>query len=487
MNNQEIIYLEYLLQDGNPNLSLQQASQELGENRAILNCHNVDNLTREQLDRLFQCIPQEWQDTTEIYRFIDIDSLSPSLAANIANYVNEPNFSPTSPNSLLTPALLGMGIAVSIIFLLFLGERFYRFSTGTRVEKDKYTLGILYTPKAYQALEEYLEKSLIVNDFWKFLRGHKVRIVVEGDRQLRYTHAKNRIKEREWDIAFTLSPMLSSFSKNNGYTFAARMFPDRPPYYQSALFVKADSSIDSLNDIQPSTVVALGETISASSFFMPVYELYGKTFTVNAGNRGQDIVRLVKRGEADIGAAAYGDSVTKDKDIRVLHLSRDIPGSGVYISPSLSQGDRETLSKVLLSAPTDVKESANYDGGKEPEYGNFLRIVDRVDKIIDCVDLNQNPVRFFCSPDQVTARETITGKINGIKLLSPDRLLIILENDRKQTYRVTIDSSWIDKLPSIQGDILKLYNRQVEINNIIPRMGEQKEFEIDRIENFKVR
>ena len=127
-----------------------------------------------------------------------------------------------------------------------------------------------------------------------------MQIVIEGDEDLPYQEAKNKLATKQWDIAFTLSPMISVAAQDNGYHWAARMFANYPPYYQSALFVKANSPIRSLADLSPSTKIALGDFNSASSFYMPSYDLYGKTLLVDMGYRGDDIREMVSSGQADV-------------------------------------------------------------------------------------------------------------------------------------------------------------------------------------------
>lgn len=146
-----------------------------------------------------------------------------------------------------------------------------------RLQAKSLKIGILGNPKDYNELESHLRSQF----------GNNIQITIDGDNSISYTEARNRIIRKEWDIAFTLSPMLSVAAKNNGYTYVAQMFPDNPPYYQAALFVKSNSSIKSLNDLKPSHTIALGDFNSASSFYMPAYDLFGKTLRVDEGNSSQ--------------------------------------------------------------------------------------------------------------------------------------------------------------------------------------------------------
>ncbi|WP_158260464.1 PhnD/SsuA/transferrin family substrate-binding protein [Chlorogloea sp. CCALA 695] len=176
----------------------------------------------------------------------------------------------------------------------------------------------------YQAdLAEHLKEQLVPDSFWQFLQGNKIKIVIDGDKTLPYQEAERHIASKERDIAFTLSPVISVTVKDNGYTFAARIPSSKT--YQSALFVKADSAIKSIDDIKPTTTIALGATNSASSFYMPSYDLYGKRATLYIGHRGSEILKLVKTGKADVGSAALGDTIkATDANIRISSIKVEI-------------------------------------------------------------------------------------------------------------------------------------------------------------------
>jgi len=140
---------------------------------------------------------------------------------------------------------------------------------------------------------------------------------------------------------------------------------------------------------------------------MPVYDLYGKTLTVDMGHRGQKIREMVRTRKADLGAGALGDTVKNDPDIRIIHLSRDIPGSGVYLSPELSESDTKAIQTVLLNAPKDFQKKANYGAGLEPNYTAFMEIIQRTEQVLGCSDFRKNPVSFFCA----TASGTVPSRV----------------------------------------------------------------------------
>ena len=108
---------------------------------------------------------------------------------------------------------------------------------------------------------------------------------------------------------------------------------------------------------------------------MPIYDLFGKSLQVTMGHRGEMIQELVKSGKADVGATAY-EAVKNDPNFRIIHISRNIPGSGVYLSPKLSDASQKAITQALLNAPANIQKTANYGIDQEPDFSYF------VDKII---------------------------------------------------------------------------------------------------------
>ncbi len=127
------------------------------------------------------------------------------------------------------------------------------------------TIGIAIASRNedYQALATYLQNQL----------GSRVAI----DRETPFAEISKRIEQKNWDIAFTRSPIFSITAEDNGYSGVAIMFPEQPLYYRAALYVRADSPIQSIADIKSTTTIALGSPESAPTFLLPIYALYGKS------------------------------------------------------------------------------------------------------------------------------------------------------------------------------------------------------------------
>ena len=346
------------------------------------------------------------------------------------------------------------------------------------------TIGTLSTLSSYESLADYL-----INYLQNRL-GDRYQVLIDGGSDISYQDAKAKLASREWDIAFTYSPMLSVIARDNGYTYAGvRMFPDSEPYYESALFVRQDSPINSLQDLGPSVTLALGDFNSASSFYMPIYGLYGKRLRVIIGNRGKRIREMVASGEADVGAVAY--STIKDKaEFKIIHISRKIPGSGVYLSPNLTDVQREAIGSALLSAPAEIQKEANFGQGSEVDYTEFIKISRRVEQLLGCTDFNQPVVNLFCGLDSSstslppTSSETasIQGKINGFSFVDQETVVFYLVSTDGKRYRLTIPRLLLNQssLPPPPG----WQNRTVVLRNSQP--DDQLKITVSKIEQVVI-
>ncbi len=323
------------------------------------------------------------------------------------------------------------------------------------ISRSPLLIGILTQPEKYTQLQTYLKKQL----------GSQVLdVVIEGNSEITYQEAQDNIAKRKWDVVFALSPMNSMRAKDNGYKWIARMFPSFPPTYQSALFVKKDSPIMSLNDITASTILALGDFSSASSFYMPAYDLYGKSITVTPGHKSRKIIELVAKGEADVGANVY-TNVKDDSGLRVIHVSREIPGVGVYLSPKLSPTTQQQIKQMLMDVPQTIKEEANYGTGEEPDYEAFRAISLKADEILSCADFSKKaPVDFFCSQKP----QGIVGTINGFTNEGDGMIRLRLKQKTDKTCYVMISLQTLSRVPG--GTSPGIINRkQVSIIGVEPK------------------
>lgn len=241
----------------------------------------------------------------------------------------------------------------------------------------------------YLPLQNYLKKKL----------GNQVKeVFLEFGYNKSYQEMQSKISNKEIDIVFAHSPMNSWVAKKNGYIWLGSHSPYTSAYYRSVLFVRSDSPIQSLADIKATTRIALGHVGSASSFYVPVYDLYGKSLSVTLVNSHGEIQELVKTGKVDVGAST-DSALEKRPEFRIIHHSRAIPVAGVFISPKLSKSDQNQIQQIFRQAPKEIREKANYGNMAEPKYDYIGHISSKTEEIINCANFNKNPVQFFCKEE----------------------------------------------------------------------------------------
>jgi len=313
----------------------------------------------------------------------------------------------------------------------------------------------------YLTLAIYLQKQL------------KGRIKV--DRDAPYSEVSQRIVSKKWDIAFTRFPLFSITAEDNGYFGVATMFPEKTPYYRSALYVRSDSSIESIADIDADSTLALGGIESAPTFHLPIYTLYGKSLRVGTGYSPREAMKLVKSGEVDIAAGRY-ENIKNDSSLRIIHISKAIPGSGVYLSPKLADEDREKIQNILLNAPTKVREKANYYQGQIPNYDELKKIVNRTQTIISCPGFDikslnlEKTVKLFCQQQNQNA-SIIEGKVTEYKVITSENIEFKVITPNNRTYIVLVSKQTLNQIPI---DPINAVDELVKVSNVTPqRIGDE--------------
>jgi ABC-type phosphate/phosphonate transport system substrate-binding protein len=420
------------------NISALLEAGEQVRNGKKIDCTDVIKLSKRELAALFFKIGRDVnlrdfciEINDELYRcFEDYQNKLPQRGQSRRAYqgvtLRVSGFFCNTINSSKTVTYLAIILALSFIPTVTL----LKYMMAPRVQLDTLTIGILSDPQDKDALKNYLEDSLKSNNIANFFKEDAIEIVIQGGSKTSYQETKEKIRSQEWDIIFALSPVLSLYAKENGYTWVATMFPGSDTY-RAGLFVRKDSSIQSVDDINSNTSIALGSIAdSASSFFIPVYDLFGKRLRVFPGNRGAEIIRMVETGQVDIGAAAISDNrIRENQNLRIILASREIPGSGVYISPSLSESDQRIIKREMLLAPVEIQKDFNYAAGNEHDYTEFKKIMSRVEEILICSDFNVEVVTLYC----------------------PDRIQLI--QSRVSSWRADSDGYWFSTNDSSDGRI----------------------------------
>jgi ABC-type phosphate/phosphonate transport system substrate-binding protein len=271
--------------------------------------------------------------------------------------------------------------------------------TGSpRLERDVVTIGTA-DPQIgnYRQLRGELEKRLKRKSLIDFITGKGVEVRLEHAKS--YPEAIARLKKFEWQVLFGYSPVVSMTAVEEGYKGIGVMFSSEPNY-RTLLFTKKGSQHKNINDINERTSIALGDPFSASKYYVPISMLKGRRLEIIENNSTKEIVSLVRNGKADIGVMAGNLEYFRNRhnDLKIISSSSLLPQSIVAVSPFVSESDRRTIQKVLMSIPKNKRGLGreDYGPGKQPDYSALRRIVELGKTLSACIQTESGKAVLGC-------------------------------------------------------------------------------------------
>ena len=312
----------------------------------------------------------------------------------------------------------------------------------------------------YLPLERYLETHLRPAQPWRALLGEKIDVRIEGARS--YTEAISHLRARRWDVLLGFSPVVSMEAVNVGYKPIGRMFPQEPEYH-SILFTRKGSALRGIEGINPMTRIALGDSFSATKYYVPMSLLRGRSARIALNLSTAEIAEQVRSGKADLGAMAGNRQRFKllNPAFKILKASDPLPASVIALSPELADLDRNRLQQALIAAPDSVRgeSAANFGPGTAPDYRVFARQVAEGRAFSACLHNREGMFNLRCpGSDRI---EVVEGWIDDLAPKGSHILLTMTTADqRKLTFlvdRSLLEQSAVFKvLNELQGRGLRV-------------------------------
>jgi serine/threonine protein kinase len=263
------------------------------------------------------------------------------------------------------------------------------------------------------------------------------------------TSAENKIKRKEWDIAFTVSPLLAVTAKDQGYRFAFDSNLRGQPNFSSSIYVRKDSRIASLQDINSSRKIALGNRNDLVGFYQPIYLLYGTNPSIQSNYNFSKIRSMVLCRQVDLGVGQT-QGIQEDPNLTILATS-SVKVGGIYFSPQLKPDTRAMLKNLLIQASSAIREDAAYAQGAEPTSANYERV---------------KQIRARAQEIVGIANSETTGSIKNVSRVSDQEYSMTVETPDEVSYRVSVPVDVMKRLSS--KPLSNLVARQVRIVNVKP-------------------
>lgn len=297
-----------------------------------------------------------------------------------------------------------------------------------------------------EPLRRYLETSL---------RQRFPSVQVKLDDTLNFSQrnwtveASDKVKNKDWDIAFTLSPLVATVAKDQGYKFAFASNLGGQTNFSSSIYVRKKSDIVSLNNINSSKKIALGNRKDLVGFYQPIYLLYGTNPSIESNYNFSKIRSLVLCRRVDIGVGPT-QSIQQDPTLTILATSTVSVG-GIYFSPQLRTETQDLLKALLTKAPERIRDAAAYTQSAEPssaDYEKLKQIMARAQEIV-----------------QVSQGE-IVGVIKNVSRFSNRDYAMTVETQDRLSYQVLVPASVMRRVSN--RPLSDLLAKQVQINKVKP-------------------
>lgn len=236
-----------------------------------------------------------------------------------------------------------------------------------------------------------------LSGFRKYL-SEQLRAIIQIEPAFNERMAIERMKRYSWSLVFA-TPGLAAVGISN-YEYSA-IFPlQLSTSSRSIIIVRQDSTLKTLQDLQGKTI-ALGQQGSATSYYIPLYNLYGLTLaSILFASTPQLSLEWVDIGKVDAAAISLEDfnfykSKFNSSGFRILFRDfHPVPSGAVLISPNIERKRVDMIRDRMKNAPLPLVTEAKYiPSASPPDYEYMIRVVKRVAAIAQ--NLDSKPVRLF--------------------------------------------------------------------------------------------
>ncbi|MEC4819236.1 MAG: PhnD/SsuA/transferrin family substrate-binding protein [Scytonema sp. PMC 1069.18] len=263
-----------------------------------------------------------------------------------------------------------------IQFLMLIGLLGVGCSTQTEVlHSEKLTVGVV----------SYGEQTLSVEKYEQFKNyiATQTQSIVELEPAYNELQALEQIKRQNWELVFA-PPGLAAIAIGKELYIPLFSMEGISNRQRSLLIVRDDQPIQTIADLSNKTI-ALGQRGSAAGYYVPLYDLYGLTFSeIRFAPTPKTLLQWVSDGSVVTGAIAEKDFERYQREFsttkfRILHTSRWIPPAVVLLAPTVERNRQQQIQRAMNEAPGYIIADAGYvPAAKIPSYEEFIKLVEKV-------------------------------------------------------------------------------------------------------------
>ena len=254
----------------------------------------------------------------------------------------------------------------------------------------KLVIGLVGYGESNQSLDKYAD----LQDYLSI----KLKSIVELEPAYNEIQALEQIGRQNWDLVFASSGIAAIAIDRHQYQPIIPL--EGVEQVKSAIVVNRDSDSHQLVDLN-GKVIALGQEGSATSYYLPIYNLYGLTLQkVRFSPTPQTSLEWLEQQEIDAAALSLQEfnqyrQNFKPNQFRIMDLdSHTIPMGAILISDLIEPQELAAIHNALIEAPSHIAASARFlPSEKIPKYQYMIDVIKKVKPLTERI--KSEPALFY--------------------------------------------------------------------------------------------
>lgn len=233
----------------------------------------------------------------------------------------------------------------------------------------------------------YGEGARSVDQYQRFIdyMESQTKALVQLEPAYNEVKAVDQIQRQAWSLVFAPPGLAAIAVAKSQYL---PIFPlEGVDTLSSVLIVLQDSPIKSLADVN-GQVLALGESGSATGYYVPLYELYGTApAEVRISPTPRTTLEWIANKQVAVGAMAKDEferyrTEFSPTGFQIMYSSRRIPSGSVLVSPNIDRNQQDLIQKVMNDALPAIAQEVGYiPNAQPPEYQDLITFIKKVEPI----------------------------------------------------------------------------------------------------------
>jgi len=277
---------------------------------------------------------------------------------------------------------------------LFLAQILLLVASCTRLKSPQINLkklivGVIAYGEGVQSVEQY-------QSFINYLET-QTKTLIELEPAYNEVQAIKQIQRQAWSLVFA-PPGLAAIAISKANYISLFPLQGRTSR-RSLIVVLATSNIHNLTNLN-GKIIALGQPGSATSYYVPLYTLYGTTpAEVRISPTPKTTLDWLAKKEVAAGALSEDEferyKTEFDLNIfKILTTSLRVPSGSVLISPNVEPNQRQFIQQVMSAALPEMVQQAGYvPEVRPPEYKTLINFIEKVKPIE--ARINQKPAPLY--------------------------------------------------------------------------------------------